>query len=80
MFNNTISRLEDFVAEAFRLVGLDWREHVESDPTLRPTDLKIGRSNPDKARGQLSWIASSKMRDVVRQMGEAAQNEINIYG
>ena len=75
------SRLEDFVAEAFRLVGLDWREHVESDPTLlRPTDLKIGRANPDKARGQLGWVASSKMRDVVRQMVKAAQDEINIHG
>jgi GDPmannose 4,6-dehydratase len=47
-----ISRLEDFVAETFRLVGLDWREHVESDPTLlRPTELKVGRANPAKARG-----------------------------
>lgn len=75
------SRLEDFVAETFSQVGLDWRDHVESDPTLlRPTDLKIGRANPEKAREQLGWVAGSKMRDVVRQMVEAAQDEINIHG
>lgn len=71
--------LEDFVAEAFRLVGLDWREHVESDPTLlRPTDLKIGRANPAKAKARLGWVGSSRMRDVVRQMIQVAQEEINI--
>ena len=75
------SRLEDFVAEAFRLVGLDWRDHVESDPALlRPTDLKIGRANPEKAREKLGWVADSKMKDVVRQMVAVAQEEINIHG
>ncbi len=68
------SRLEDFVAEAFRLVGLDWREHLESDPTLlRPTDLRVGHANPTKARERLGWTASSKMKDVVRQMVSANQ-------
>jgi GDPmannose 4,6-dehydratase len=66
------SRLEDFVAEAFRLVGLDWRDHVESDPTLlRPTDLRVGRANPAKARERLGWTATSRMKDVVQQMVEA---------
>jgi GDPmannose 4,6-dehydratase len=68
------SRLEDFVSEAFRLVGLDWREHVESDPTLlRPTELSIGRANPVKAQERLGWTASSRMQDVVRQMVSANQ-------
>lgn len=66
--------LEDFVAEAFRLVGLDWREHVESDPTLlRPTDLRIGRANPAKVHERLGWSAKSRMPDVVRQMIAAAK-------
>ncbi len=66
------NRLEDFVGETFRLVGLDWREHVESDPTLlRPIDHRIGRANPAKAQEQLGWTASSKMQDVVRQMVSA---------
>jgi GDPmannose 4,6-dehydratase len=66
------SRLQDFAAEAFRLVGLDWRDHVESDATLlRPSDLRVSRANPSKAREQLGWTASSRMRDVVRQMVES---------
>lgn len=72
--------LEEFVAEAFHQVGLDWHDHVENDSTLlRPTDLKIGRANPEKARAQLGWVAKLKMRDVVQQMIEAAQIEISIH-
>jgi GDPmannose 4,6-dehydratase len=75
------NRLEDFVAEAFMLVGLDWRAHVERDSTLlRPTDLTVGRANPAKARERLGWAASSKMRDVVRQMVAAAQEEMQTRG
>lgn len=75
------SSLEDFVAEAFHQVGLNWRDHVETDQTLlRPTDLKIGRANPEKARKQLCWAADSKMSDVVRKMVKVAQDEINIHG
>ncbi len=71
------NRLEDFVAEAFRLVGLDWHKHVEIDPALmRPTDLAVGRANPARAREQLGWQAKSKMRDVVRMMVAAAQDEM----
>lgn len=66
--------LEEFVEQAFGLVGLDWRKHVESDPSLmRPTDLKIGRADPDKARRKLGWAAKSKMPDVVKKMVAAAQ-------
>lgn len=62
-------RLEDFVARAFACVGLDWREHVESDPALfRPTDLRRGWGNPDKARRDLGWEPRVKMDEVVRRM------------
>jgi GDPmannose 4,6-dehydratase len=69
--------LEAYAAEAFRLLGLDWRKHVESDPALlRPTDLRVGRANPSKAKERLSWMARSKMKDVVRQMIAAAQEDV----
>lgn len=65
-------RLEDFVAAAFRCVGLDWRDHVDVDPSLlRPTDIAVGRANPDKARVELGWEARHRMDDVVRMMVEA---------
>ncbi len=71
------NRLEDFVEEAFRLFGLDWRKYVQTDPSLlRPTDLAVGRANPAKAAAKLGWRANFKMRDVVREMVAAAQNEL----
>jgi GDPmannose 4,6-dehydratase len=61
--------LEEFVDTAFSQVGLNWREHVETDPELlRPTDLMIGKANPSKARGILGWEAKYKMPDVVKMM------------
>jgi len=61
--------LEQFVASAFEAVGLDWRRHVDSDPTLfRPTDLPVSRGNPAAAAEALGWRARFKMPDVVRAM------------
>ncbi len=67
--------LKDFVVEVFNQVGLDWRDHVVSDPTLlRPTELMVGRANPAKALNQLGWAARSKMRDVARLMVESGRS------
>ncbi len=61
--------LRDFVAESFAIAGLDWQEHVDSDPTLiRPTDLAWSQGNPEKARRRLGWRANMRMRDVVARM------------
>jgi GDPmannose 4,6-dehydratase len=66
--------LEDFVAETFQTLGLDWRDHVTSDPTLmRPTDLRVSRADPALAQSRLGWQASIGMRDVVRAMVAAEQ-------
>lgn len=66
------SKLEDFVAETFACLGLDWRDHVVTDESLlRPTDLAISRGNPTKAKEKLGWEAKYKMKDIVRMMVEA---------
>jgi len=63
--------LEEFVAEAFNCVGLDWRDHVITDPTLlRPSEIMVSRANPGKSAERLGWQARNKMRDVVRMMGQ----------
>ncbi|MSO54541.1 MAG: GDP-mannose 4,6-dehydratase [Rhodospirillales bacterium] len=60
-------RLEDFVAAAFSSFSLDWRDHVESDPSLfRPVDIARSTGNPEKARRKLGWAARHRMADVVR--------------
>ena len=61
--------LEDFVATAFTAVGLNWRDHVDSDPKLfRPTDLARSEANPARAERDLGWRARLRMPDVVRAM------------
>jgi GDPmannose 4,6-dehydratase len=74
------SKLEDFVAEAFACVGLDWCEYVVTSENLfRPTDIAIGRANASKAKEKLGWQARYKMCDVVRMMVQAQmeRNKIN---
>ncbi|NCA10554.1 GDP-mannose 4,6-dehydratase [bacterium] len=66
------SRLEDFVAEAFRAVGLDWRRHVVRDPKLlRPSENRRGRADTTQATERLGWTARYGMPDVARMMVEA---------
>lgn len=63
------STLEEFVAEAFNCVGLDWRDHVITDSTLlRPSEIMVSRANTVKAAERLGWLARNKMPDVVRLM------------
>lgn len=67
--------LEEFVNIVFSSLGLDWREHVEVDRQLyRPTDLMIGRANPEKALKRLGWQARYRMPDVACMMVEAQRN------
>lgn len=67
--------LEDFVAESFACVGLDWREHVSSDPALlHSSEIMVSRGNSEKAGSVLGWHARSRIRDVVRMMSAAERN------
>jgi GDPmannose 4,6-dehydratase len=69
--------LEAFVAAAFAAVDLDWRQHVKYDETLRrPTDLRVSRLNPSRARDVLGWTARSRMLDVVRNMVAAERSVV----
>lgn len=50
--------LEYFVARCFELLGLDWRDHVETDPgLLRATDIAHSHGDPTKAHRLLGWNA-----------------------
>jgi len=70
----TSHRLEEFVATAFDCVGLDWRNHVVTDPSLlRPTDISLGRGNPAKALKVLGWQARTGMAALVERMVRAEQ-------
>ncbi len=61
--------LEEFIAEVFLTVGLDWQEHTISDASLlRPSEIMTSCGNPAKASAVLGWKAHYLMRDVVRMM------------
>lgn len=61
--------LQDFVEAAFAEAGLNWREHVIADESLRRVaDISVGRANPGKADHILDWRARYKMREVVQMM------------
>ena len=61
--------LEEFVGAAFASAGLDWREHVDSDPKLfRPTELAWSMGKPNLAERSLGWRSTYGMREVVTAM------------
>jgi GDPmannose 4,6-dehydratase len=69
-------KLRDFVAVAFKAVGLDWQKYTTIDQTLfRPTEIMIGRGDASKAARKLGWRPKYKMDAVVRMMVKAAQEE-----
>lgn len=62
-------KLEEFVAQAFNCVGLNWQDYVIADDSLlRPTDLAISKANPSKAKQKLGWQAKYTMPDIVKMM------------
>lgn len=63
------NKLKDFIKIAFELVNLNWEEYVVSDKSLlRPTDLAIGKANPNKALIKLGWKATKNINEVVQGM------------
>ena len=67
--------LEDFIAETFNCLGLNWQDHVSTRQSLfRPTDISYSCGNPSKAREKLGWKAQYQMPDVVKMMVENRLN------
>lgn len=65
--------LKEFIAVVFEQAGLNYEEHVISDPQLfRPTDIAEGHAYPAKAKRRLGWQSRYSMEDVARMMVDAA--------
>jgi len=72
------SSLKEFVAETFRLLGLSWVDHVESDPSLfRPSDIQTSCGDAQKAADDLGWRASYTLKDVIRSLVDAEHAEFS---
>lgn len=66
--------LKDFMIYTFQTLDLDWREFVSIDNALlRPSDIKVGKANPEKSEKLLAWKATNFMHDVIEKMVENEQ-------
>ena len=61
--------IEEFCAEAFRLVGLDWKKYTVEDPRyFRPSEVDALIGDSSKAATFLSWKAKTHWKDLVSIM------------
>src|SRR5437588_12397430 len=66
--------LEEFVASAFLEVGLNWRDHVDYDPSLvRSSEIMYSLGDPTKSAKVLKWRFSVEFNDIVGRSDRAGQ-------
>ena len=64
--------VREFVEEAFRIAGLNWKEYVEIDNRyFRPTEADILIGDYSKAKRELGWEPRVKFKELVKIMVEA---------
>jgi GDPmannose 4,6-dehydratase len=69
--------IEDFVAVAFAVAGLDWRDHVDHDPSLtRPSDIFQSVGDPAKAIRALDWRSNVQFGEIVARMVRAERDGV----
>jgi GDPmannose 4,6-dehydratase len=63
--------VREFLDEAFGLLDLDWKEHVEKDPRYyRPAEVDLLLGDATKAREKLGWEPKVDFKQLVRLMVE----------
>jgi GDPmannose 4,6-dehydratase len=67
--------VRELVEAAFGHVGLDWREHVRVDESLKRGQAELHRlvGDPSVARGQLDWSPSVSFEELVALLVDAAR-------
>jgi GDPmannose 4,6-dehydratase len=71
----------DFCEAAFRIVGLDYKQHVKLDPNYaRPVDITETRGDASKARNELGWAPKTGFEELVRLMVDAELAELDGRG
>jgi GDPmannose 4,6-dehydratase len=64
--------VREFAEEAFKVVGLDWREYVEMDASqMRPVEAGLLVGDPSKAKRVLGWASKVRFQELVKLMVEA---------
>ena len=63
--------VRELLDEAFGHVGIDWKQHVRSDPRqIRPSEVDLLLGDASKAKKQLGWTPKVDFRGLVRMMVE----------
>lgn len=72
--------VREFVAEAFRLVGItNWEKHVASDPRyFRPTEVHYLVGDASKAKKILGWEPKVKFKELTKIMMAAECEKLGI--
>jgi GDPmannose 4,6-dehydratase len=64
--------VREFLEEAFRYAGLDWKKYVEIDKRyFRPLEVEFLQGDPSKAKKKLGWEPKVRFKDLVKIMVEA---------
>jgi GDPmannose 4,6-dehydratase len=64
--------VRELVEAAFSHVGLDWKEHVVTDPRfMRPAEVDVLLADPSKARQELGWVPKVEFRQLIAMMVDA---------
>ena len=64
--------VRELVEAAFGHVGLNWREHVVTDPKfMRPAEVDLLLADPSKAREELGWTPRVGFAELIAMMVDA---------
>ena len=66
---HTVQRLVEL---AFERAGLDWRQHVKTDPRfIRPAEVDLLIGDPSRAKAELGWTPEVSFEQLVAMMVDA---------
>jgi GDPmannose 4,6-dehydratase len=64
--------VQDFLEEAFTYGGLDWHNHVQTDPRyFRPAEVDVLMGDYSKAKAKFGWEPKVRFAELVRMMVDA---------
>lgn len=70
--------VKQFLQEAFRHAGLNWKDHVEFDPRyLRPAEVDLLIGDAAKARKKLGWEPKTSFKELIKIMVDADIAELD---
>jgi GDPmannose 4,6-dehydratase len=66
---NTTHTIRELCQIAFSAAGLNWEDHVISDPAFqRPTEIKELKGDYSKAKKNLHWQPETSFKELIRLM------------